>query len=145
MSTPTRPAFELQSYEDKTLPEGVQLFSLEALAEHTIKAVVTDPDGELQCKAVFVTETNCWLALDAESAGCWEDGIDLKVCGDHWSQKTQTLSQYLSVQDMRNANLATPAQLAGLQAIEDERAAKVKAEKADQLRKQLAELEGGAV
>ena len=138
------PAFALQSYEDKTLPEGEQLFSLESLVGHTIRAVVTCPNGELQCQAVLVTETDCWLALDAEMAGCCpEDGVDVKVCGDHWRPKSQTLSQYLSVEDMRFSNLATPAQLAGLQAIADQKAAAEKAEKAARLRKQLAQLEGG--
>lgn len=138
-----RPAFELKSYVDKKLPESVQLFSLEDLAEHTIKAVVTDPDGELQCDVVFVTETDCWLALGAQMDGGWEDGVSLKVCGNQWRNTPQTLSQYLSVDNMRMANLATPAQLAGLQAIADQKAAQAKARKAEQLRKELADLEGG--
>ncbi len=144
MTNQIRPDFALESYKDKTLPEGKQLFSLEALAGHTIRAVVTDPSGELQCHIVFVTETDCWLALDAEMGFCPEDGVDIKVCGDHWCNKVQTLSQYLSVADMRYANLTTPSQLESLQAIEDEKEAKKKAEKAARLRRELAALEGGA-
>lgn len=144
MTNTNRPAFELKSYVDKKLPEGIQLFSLEDLEGHTIKAVVTDPDGELHCNAVFVTETDCWLALSAQMDGGWEDGVSLRVYGDQWRNTPQTLSQYLSVSDMRLANLATPAQLAGLQAIADQKAAQAKALKAEQLRKELAELEGGA-
>jgi hypothetical protein len=141
----TRPHFDLVSYEDKTLPEGKQLFSLEALQDHTIRAVVSDPSGELYCHVVFVTETNCWVAVEAEMAGfCAEDGVDIKVCGDSWSNKVQTLSQYLSVADMKYANLATPGELAALQAIEDKKAADEKAKKAAQLRRELSELEGGA-
>ncbi len=138
-----RPAFALTSYENKKLPEGIQLFSLEDLEGHTIKAVVTDPGGELHCNAVFVTETDCWLALDAQMDGGWEDGVSLRVCGDQWRNTPQTMSQYLSVDDMMLANLATPAQLAGLQLIADQKAAQERARKAEQLRKELAELEGG--
>lgn len=144
MNNTHRPAFELTPYEDKLLPENIQLFSLEDLEGHTIKAVVTDPSGEFSAHAVFVTETNCWLALGAEHSGCWEDGAELKVYGNQWRNDGQTLSKYLSVQDMKLANLATPAELAALQLIEDRRAAKEKAFKAEQLRKELAELEGGA-
>lgn len=145
MSAELRPAFALESYENKVLPEGIQLFNLEDLADHTIKVVITDPNGEKQCHAIFVTETDCWLAL---AAGCEDYGDDhtqrLEVCGNHWNNSIQTLSQYLSVQDMRHFNLATPAQLDALQVIEDEKKANQKAEQAARLRKRLAELEGGA-
>lgn len=138
-----QPAFALESYQDKTLPNGKQLLHLNDLVGHTIRAAVTDPSGQYQCHAVFVTETDCWLALDAELAGCCiEDGIELKVCGDHWNKEAQTLSQYLSVADMRLANLATPGELAALQVIEDQKAATNKAEQVARLRLQLAELEG---
>lgn len=144
MSAAHRPAFDLESYEDKTLPEGVQLFDLDDLIGHAIKAVIDCPNGEKQCHIVFVTETDCWLALGADTDGYGEDlSVSINVCGDHWNKKIQTLSQYLSVQDMRFANLATPAQLAGLQIIEDARKAKEKSDQADRLRKRLIELEGG--
>lgn len=144
MNTDVRPAFALESYEDKTLPEGVQLFNLEDLAGHTIKVVIDCPNGEKQCHIVFVTETDCWLALGADTDGYGEDlSVSINVCGDHWNKNIQTLSQYLSVWDMRFANLATPAQLAALQVIENERKAKQKAEQADCLRRRLADLEGG--
>ncbi len=39
MTNTNRPAFELESYANKKPPEGIQLFSMEDLEEHTIKAV----------------------------------------------------------------------------------------------------------
>ena len=135
------PSFELTPYEDKSPPQGAQLFHMDELIGHTLKAVISDPCGKTECRVVFVTETDCWLALDVEQASCSEDGADLVVLGNSWRPESQSLTQYLSVGDMRMANLATPSQLAALQLIENDEKAKAKAIKADRLRKALAELE----
>lgn len=43
----SRPFFELQSYEDKTLQVGTRPFDEKALVGHTIAAVVDHPLGRL--------------------------------------------------------------------------------------------------
>ena len=141
MNTPT---FQLEPYEDKNLPQGAQLFYMEDLIGHTLKAVIQDPCGKTECRVVFVTETDCWLALGVEQASCSEDGADLVVLGNSWMPESQSLTKYLSVGDMRMANLATPSQLAALQLIEDQEKEKAKEAKAARLRKALADLESGA-
>ena len=73
-------AFELTTDEDKTLPVGKQLFELSDLVGHTIRAVFEPPHEANLADLVLLTETDCFIAINAEMAGCCaEDGVDITV------------------------------------------------------------------
>ena len=152
MST-ERPAFELESYEDKTLPEGKRLLTEEDLVGHNIKAMVTYPNGRLSYRAslVIVTETRCWLVLDTtESYSCEEKAsINVRQCHSsgysrNIAPQAETLHDYLDASDMFHHGLISSAQRDALLEIEAAAESKKKQEKAVELRKELAKLEGGA-
>ena len=146
MQTP-RPAFELESYEDTTLPEGIRLLAAEDLTGHTIKAVVCDPLGRLgnQADMVIVTETLCWLVLETEESYSCEVRASIAVSGRTYGYSSkETLHDYLNANQMLRNGLITNGQFVALKAIEAEAATKKRAQEAEILRKKLAELEGGA-
>lgn len=150
-----RPPFELQSYADATLPTGQRLLDEEHLQGHTIKAVISAPRGRLgdQVDMVIVTETLCWLVLETSDSYCSEErsSVQVRQCmGGRWSHSTQapkpaeTLHDYLSAEQMLRHGLVSHGQHAALVIIEKEVKEKERNEKAEQLRKELAKLEGGA-
>lgn len=146
MST-NRPQFELASYEDATLPEGKRLLTEEDLVGHTIKVVVRHPMGRLgnQADLVIVTDTLCWMVLQTEDSYSCEVRASITVSGRCYGfESTETLFDYLGASDMFRHGLVSSAQHDALLVIEAETAKKENAEKADALRKELAELEGGA-
>lgn len=146
MST-DRPAFNLESYEDKTLPEGKRLLCEEDLMGHTIKAVVDCPLGRLgnQVDMVIVTETLCWLVLETEDSYSCEERASITVRGHQYSYRTsETLHDYLGAIDMFRYGLISSAQRDALLEIEAAVETNEKQKKAAELRKQLAALEGGA-
>lgn len=151
----SRPPFELKSYEDATLPVGQRLTDENQLDGHTIKAVISCPSGRLgdQVDMVIVTETLCWLVLETSDNYCHEEraSVQVRQCsGGRWSNSTQapkpaeTLHDYLSAEQMLRYGLVSHGQHAALLALEKEAEEKERSQKAERLRKQLAELEGGA-
>ena len=141
------PPFELESYEDTSLPEGKRLINEEDLQGHTIKAVITAPDGRLgdQAELVFVTETLCWLVLEVEDSFSCEERSSITVRGRCYGYSTtETLHDYLSAEQMRRYGLVNGGQFQALKAREDEESLKERVAKAAKLRAQLAKLEDGA-
>lgn len=151
----TRPPFELESYEDQTLPCGQRLSDERDLVGHTIKAVITHPTGRLgdEVDMVIVTETLCWLVLEADQPYCVEERatVSVRPCrGGQWSHSSQavkpaeTLHDYLGAAEMLSNGLVSHPQYLALVQIEEQANEDARQKKADALRKQLAALEGSA-
>ena len=143
-----RPSFELQPYNDETLPHGKRLTDPDQLVGHEIKAVCAFPNGELAygSELVIVTQTNCWLVLRAEAGYTREEGADITTVRDHkaYRGEQEQLSDWLDAEEMRRLGLINNGEYEVIKAKEDERQNAKKQRKADGLRKELAELEGGA-
>lgn len=150
-----QPSFELESYDDATLPHGERLTDEDHLKGHTIKTVISAPSGRLgdQVDMVIVTETLCWLVLETSDTYCQEErsSVQVRQCsGGRWSHASkatkpvETLHDYLSAEQMLRHGLVSQGQYAALLVFEKEAEEKERNEKAEQLRKQLAKLEGGA-
>ena len=124
-----------------SLDKGIQLRSAESLVGHTIKAVIQSTGGKRQVSLVIVTETGCWLALDAQNDG---DYAILEVEPTFYGGADIPLGDYLSAHDAFMHGLINKPTHDFLRAKEDEAEAEEKKRKADRLRKELAKLEGGA-
>ena len=125
-----------------SLDQDIQLRSLEGLVGHTIKAVIQSSGGKRSARLVIVTETGCWLALNPENDG---DYAILEVEPPFAGGSDIPLGDYLSAHDAFTNGLINKPTHDILRAKEDEAAAAEKKRKADRLRKELAELEGGAL
>ena len=142
-----RPAFELEPYEDEALPREKRLLRPDELTGHTIKCTVECPTGKKgdQVDLVIVTETLCWLTVGAHMHGsCPEDGTFLSYDGERYHSQSENLAEYLSAKEMFDNGLVSKGQFDALLKLEAEQAAAEKAQKAAELRKELAQLEGGA-
>jgi len=124
-----------------SLDQDTQIRSLSGLVGHTVKAVIESTGGKRQARLVIVTETGCWLALDAENDG--EYAI-LVVDPPIFGGADTPLGDYLSAHDAFTNGLINKPTYDILRAKEDEAKAAEKKRKAAYLRKQLAELEGDA-
>lgn len=147
MTNTARPSFELETYEDATLPAGKRLHEAQELVGHTIKCMVEYPIGRLGnwVNLVIVTETLCWLTVSGEMSGCSaEDGTHLNYSGKTYRSETETLADYLCPQEMLHNGLISKCQFDALSEIEGKRLEAEKAQKVAELRKALAQLEGGA-
>lgn len=125
------------------LDQDRQIRDWDGLVGHTIKAVVVSPAGPLDVAAVLVTETGCWMAIDAEN-GSHDEAPSVFVSPPFYGGKDVPLDQYLSAADCRHAGLVNHATYELLKAKEDAKKSEAKKRKAEHLRRQLAELEGGA-
>lgn len=113
------------------------------LVGHTIKAVIEHPMGKRDADVVFVTETGCWLALSAEG-GSYDEAPTIEVHPMYFSGSDVPLSEYVPAICALRHGLINQATYELLKVKEDEEREAEKKAKADRLRKQLAELEGGA-
>jgi len=125
-----------------SLDQDIQLRSLDSLVGHTIKAVIENPCGKRDVGVVIVTETGCYLALSAEGGVC-DEAPTIEVEPSFYSSSDIPLGEYLSAWDYFEHGLINKAtyELLLVKELEDKEAEKKV--KADRLRKQLAELEGG--
>lgn len=126
----------------KDLDQDRQIRDFNALLGHTIKAVI-HPSGPREVSLVLITETGCWMALDA-TGGDYEEKPTIEIDPPYYGYDDVPLDQYLSAADSRNSGLINQAAYELLKAREDQRDAEQKKAKVEALRKQLAELEGGA-
>jgi hypothetical protein len=124
------------------LDQDRQIRDWDGLVGHTIKAVVASPSGPMDVAAVIVTETGCWMAIDAES-GAHDEAPSVFVSFPYYGSDDVPLNQYLSAADSLHAGLINQATYQLLRAKEDAAKAESKKRKAEHLRRQLAELEGG--
>lgn len=124
-----------------SLDQDIQIRSLEGLIGHTIKAVMK-PTGKRQADIVIVTETGCWLALQAEG-GSYDEAPTLEVDPPYYGGQDIPLGDYLSAHDAFCNGLVNQPTYELLKAKEAEEAEAQKKVKANLLRKQLAKLEGG--
>ena len=144
------PAFELESYDDETLPHNKRLESFEDLVGHTITHVFDDCwEQEGNGETVLVTETGCWIVLEAEGDG--DTRAEIKVATDKeysWQRsqrgRAALLSDYVQPGDLFHARLCTSGELELLKQQQAKKTAVERAKQAEVLRKQLAALEGGA-
>lgn len=125
-----------------SLDQDMQIRNLDDLVGHTIKAVI-EPTGKREVGIVIVTETGCWLALNAEG-GSYDEAPTIEVDPPYYGGCDVPLGDYLSARDAFMNGLVNQPTYELLRAKELEEAEAKKKEKADRLRKQLAELEGGA-
>ena len=124
-----------------SLDQETQLRSVNGLIGHTIKAVIESTNGKRKVTLVIVTETGCWLALDAENDGEYAIlAVDAPIYGGN----SPALSDYLSAHDAFNNGLINMPTHEILRKKELEAVAAEKKRKAEWLRKELDELEGGA-
>lgn len=146
----SRPVFELESYDDESLPHGKRLTDEGQLKGHTILAMLMDVSGPLAGgkETVIVTETHCWLVLDSTDDQCYDEkaGIQIDLGSSRWNstRPEETLQDYLSAEELFDIGVIVASELDFLiekrnQAKKDEKAKEVAS-----LRQQLAELEGGA-
>lgn len=124
-----------------SLDQDIQIRSLDGLVGHTIKAVI-QPLGKREVGVVLITETGCWLALCALSSH--DEAPVLEIDPPYYGSADVPLLDYLSAQDMFDHGLLNQPTYELLKAKEDQAEAAEKQVKAARLRKQLAELEGGA-
>jgi len=124
------------------LDQDIQLRNIDSLIGHTIKAVIENPTGKRLVEIVIVTETGCYLALSAEGGGC-DEAPTIEVEPTYYGAGDIPLGEYLSAWDYFEHGLINKAtyELLLVKELEDKEAEKKV--KADRLRKQLAELEGG--
>jgi len=150
MSTPK--PFELESYEDASLKSGAMLIRACDLVGHTIRACIEHPSGAYAepGSIVLVTETMCWAAIkvsgyDFEDAYC--DFAQMTSIGGYRSDRPRRdldIHDFLDAQELFSTGLINEGEHKLLR--EKEIAAKKaeKLQKAELLRKELADLEGGA-
>lgn len=124
-----------------SLDQEIQLRNIDDLVGHTIKAVIEHPMGKRQVDLVIVTETGCWLALKAEG-GSYDEAPTIET-EPYYGGTDIPLSDYLSAIDALHHGLINQATFDLLRAKELEEKEAEKKAKADRLRRQLAELEGG--
>lgn len=125
------------------LDQDCQIRDWEGLVGHTIKAVIQSPAGALDVSAVIITETGCWMALDADG-GSYEEKPYVEIHPPYGGGQDIPLDRYVSATDMWQAGLINQSTHQMLRAKEEEKEAAERKVKADRLRKQLQELEGGA-
>lgn len=126
-----------------SLDQDIQLRSFDDLVGHTIKAVIEHPVGKREVDVVIVTETGCWMALSAEG-GCYDEAPTIEVQPTYYGGSDVPLGEYLSAGDAFHSGLINQSTYELLKAKELEEKEAEKKARADRLRKQLAELEGGA-
>ena len=124
------------------LPRDCQIRDVKNLVGHTIKAVIENPTGPQNVDVVIVTETGCWLALNAEG-GSYEDKPYLVTHPPYAGGADVPLEEYLSAQDALLAGLVNQPTYELLRARELEAEAADKKARAEKLRRELAALEGG--
>lgn len=125
-----------------SLDQDIQLRNLDDLVGHTIKAVIEHPMGKREVDVVIVTETGCWLALNAEG-GNYDEAPTIETHPTYYGGSDIPLGDYLSAGDAFHNGLINQATYELLRAKEAEEREAAKKVKADRLRKQLADLEGG--
>ena len=124
------------------LDQDCQLRTWESLVGHTVKAVIQSPAGKRDVSAVIITETGCWMALDADGGSYYEKPY-VEIDPPHLSGPDIPLNRYVSATDMWSAGLINQATYRLLKGAEEKEEAAERKAKADRLRKQLQELEGG--
>jgi len=125
-----------------SLDQDIQLRNLDSLVGHTIKAVIENPTGRRDADVVIVTETGCWLAISAEG-GSYDEAPTIEVEPSFYGSSDIPLGDYLSAWDSFEHGLINKATYELLLVKELEEKEAEKKVKADRLRNQLAELEGG--
>jgi len=146
----TLPMFELESYDDESLPHGQRLTNEDQLKGHTILAMLMNVSGPLAggTETVIVTETHCWLVLDSTDEQCYDEKAEIKIDlgSSRWNstKPEETLQDYLSAEELFDIGVIVAIERDLLiekrnQAEKDEKAKEVAS-----LRKKLAELDGSA-
>jgi len=124
------------------LDQDIQLRNIDSLVGHTIKAVIENPAGKRQVDVVIVTETGCYVALKAEG-GSYDEAPTIETEPTYYGAGDIPLGDYLSAGDAFHSGLINQSTYELLKAKEAEEREAEKKAKADRLRRQLAELEGG--
>jgi hypothetical protein len=135
-----RPDFALESYSAPApLPHNQRLLHTAELIGHTIAAMIIDPCGSMASScAVVVTETRCWLVIEAENDAIDEEPrISLARSGG----PSRVLSDYLTASDMLAAGLLHKGEFDAIRNIEIEKERQQKVDRAERMRKQLTALE----
>ena len=126
-----------------SLDQDIQIRDLQDLVGHTIKAVIEQTVGKREADLVIVTETGCYLVLNAEG-GTYDEEPTIEVEPSFYGGSDIPLGDYISANEAFRSGLINYPTYELLEAKEIEAAQAEKKKKADYLRKQLAELEGGA-
>lgn len=150
MSINNRPEFSLEPYEDQALPHGKRLTDQEQLKGHTILAMLMNVSGPLAggTETVIVTETHCWMVLDSTDPQCYDDKAEIEIerdpCQWNSSKSPETLQDYLSAEELFSIGVIVAVERELLVEKRKQAEQQEKEKKAARLRRELAELEGGA-
>lgn len=125
------------------LPRNEQFSEFFQLVGHTIKAVFDPPaGGKRSADLVVVTETGCWIAAEASVDGCGEDSAFLSVKDGRFGGGE--ISDYCSAAELLRAGVISQVEHDFLALKEAEQKAAAAQRRADRLRAELKQLEGGA-
>lgn len=146
-----RPPFELEPYEDSSLEHNKMLTRDLDLVGHTIKACITSPSGQYAEPGciVLVTETMCWAEIRVTGYNFEDAYCELQSRSQTYAVRGEavrdlTIHDFLSATDLSHEGLISDAEFNALREREQIAEKAEKAAKAELLRKQLAQLEGGA-
>lgn len=147
-----RPSFELETYEDQTLAHNARLNELQNLVGHTVTHVFDrcQERGDTS-ELLLVTETGCWIVLEAKTDDWDKEYNTICVVADHelssarrQLRRPELISDYISPEELFEAGLCGLGErdqlIAQKKALND----KAREEKAARLRAELTKLEGGA-
>lgn len=124
------------------LPTNSRLTDEDQLIGHEVRAVFMSTRGTYgYAEMVIVTATGCWLAFHID--GCGEDS-SLAVDRGYYHREAIELIGYVPAADLLHRNCVTDSEYRRLLAVEEEQKETERQRKANQLRQQLAALEGGA-
>lgn len=147
-----RPPFELEPYEDVSLDQNKMLTNFVDLVGHTFKAAIESPCGKHAepGSLVLITETGCWAVLTIRGYSLEDAYFSLdqkQQTGGYRGEPVRnlTIHDFLSANELLSEGIISDAEYKLLRDKElaAERAEKIA--KAERIRKELAELEGGAV
>ena len=133
--------FQLTPPEPEQLP-AIRITDWSQMVGRTVRAVVHDRygQGNSDTRAVIVFECDSWATLVAEEPASCGDGVDLRLCKYYGSSDTP--ADFLTPLQLLQTRLVNQGQYEHLQKIADDKAAAIKAQRAERLRRELATLEG---
>jgi hypothetical protein len=132
--------FELEP--DKELPWNERFDDVDELVGHKILAAFHEPSnkhGEYGAAGlVLVTQTGCWITLDAEADGCGEDPtVMIRKTSQY---RTETLHDFVNARALHTAGVINSGEYEVLAKVEADLLTEKNNRRAENLRRQLAAL-----
>lgn len=109
------------------------------LVGHTIKAVIEDPAGGRSVDVLIITETNCFIPIQAQPED--EDTASISTCHRSWGGES-VISEWASARELLDAGAINAGEYQALKEAEERRKAEEKARQIKQAEERLARLKG---